>query len=53
MHSEEDFFVEFYYSDKIVTENEGSVEVLSILRTMPIWSHIISHLITLFAQALL
>ena len=29
--SEEDLFSEFYYPDEIVTENEGNVEVLSIL----------------------
>ena len=53
MSSEEDFFSEFYYPDEIVTENEGNVEVLSISRTLPIWSHIINNLITLFARALL
>ena len=30
MSSEEDFVSEFYYPDEVVTENEGSVEVLSI-----------------------
>ena len=52
MRSEEDFFSEFDYPDKIVTENEGNVEVLSISRALPIWSHIINNLITLFARAL-
>ena len=36
MSSEEDFFSEFYHSDKIVTENEGNVEVLSISCALPI-----------------
>ena len=36
MSSEEDFFSKFYYSDKIVTENEGNVEVLSISRALPV-----------------
>ena len=49
----EDFFSEFYYPDEIVTENEGSVEVLYISRTLPIWRHIINNLIVLFARALL
>ena len=49
----EDFFSEFDYPDKIVTENEGRVEVLSISRALPVWSHIINNLITLFARALL
>ena len=39
MSSEENFFSEFYYPDKIVTENEGNVKVLSISRALPIWSH--------------
>ena len=51
MNSEEDFFSEFYYPYKIVTENEGNVDVLSILRALPIWGHTINNLITLFAQA--
>ena len=51
MSSEEDFFSEFYYSDEIVMENEGSVEVFSISRTLTIWSHIIDNFITLFAWA--
>ena len=43
MRSEEDFFSElFFYSDEIVTENEGKVEVLSISPALPIWSHIIN-----------
>ena len=37
MSSEEDFFSEFYYPDKTVTENEGNVEVLSISRALPIY----------------
>ena len=49
MRSEEVFFSQFYYSSKIATEN---VEVLSI-SALPIWSHIINNLITLFARALL
>ena len=49
MRSEEDFFSEFYYPDEIVTENEGIVEVLSTSGALPIWSHIIYNLITLFA----
>ena len=52
MHSE-DFFSEFYYPDESVTENEDNVEVLSIPHTLPIWSHMINNLITLFAWALL
>ena len=44
---------EFYYPDEIVTENEGNVEVLSISRALPIRSHIINNLLTLFALALL
>ena len=53
MGSEEDLFSEFYYPDAIVTENEVIVEVLSISRALPISSHIIKNLITLFARALL
>ena len=53
MSSEEDFFSEFYYSDEIVTLNKGNVEVLSISLALPIRSHIINYLITLFAWALL
>ena len=53
MSSEEDFFSEFYYPNEIVTENEGNVEVLSVLHALPIWSHAINNLITLFARALL
>ena len=54
MRSEKHFFSEFYYPDEIVTENEGNVEVHSISRALPIWSHIIKkNLITLFARALL
>ena len=34
MRSKEDFFSEFYYPDEMVTENEGTVEVLSILRAL-------------------
>ena len=49
MSCEEDFFSEFYFPDKIVMENE----VLSISRALPIWSHVINNLITLFACALL
>ena len=49
----EDFFAKFDYPDKIVTENEGSVEVLPILRALPVWSNIINNLITLIARALL
>ena len=30
MRSEKDFFSEFHYPDKIVPENEGNVEVLSL-----------------------
>ena len=52
MSSEEDFFSEFYYTDKIVTENEGNVGVLSISRPLPVGSHIINNLIALFARAL-
>ena len=29
MHSEEEFFSEFYYHDEIGTENGGNVEVVS------------------------
>ena len=36
MSSEEDFFSEFYYPEEIVTENEGNVEVLPILRALSI-----------------
>ena len=32
----EDFFSEFDYPYKIVTENQGSVEILSILRALPV-----------------
>ena len=32
----EDFFSEFDYPDKIVTVNEGSVEVLSISCALPV-----------------
>ena len=32
MPSEEDFFSEFYYPDKILTENEGKVKVLYFIR---------------------
>ena len=53
MRPEEDFFSEFHYPDKIVTENEGNVEILSISRALPVWSHIINKLKTLFARALL
>ena len=35
MRSEEDFFYEFDYSDKTVTENEGNVEVLCLSRALP------------------
>ena len=35
MHSE-DFFSEFDYPDKIVTENEGDVEILSLSHALPI-----------------
>ena len=34
MRSKEDFFSEFYYPDEMVTENEGTVEVLYILRAL-------------------
>ena len=34
MRSEEDFFSEFFYPDEIVTEYEGNVEVLSIMRAL-------------------
>ena len=44
MRSEKHFFSEFYYPDEIVTENEGNVEVHSISRALPIWSHIIKKL---------
>ena len=53
MRSVEDLFSEFYYSDEIVMENEGNVEVLSVSRALPIWSHIVNNLITLIARALL
>ena len=36
MSSEEYFFSEFYYLLEILTENEGNVEVLSILRALPV-----------------
>ena len=38
-YASEDFFSEFYYPNEIVTENEGNLEVLSILCALPIWSH--------------
>ena len=41
--SEEDFSSEFYYPDKIVTDTEGNVEVLSISRDLPIRSHIVNN----------
>ena len=47
----EDFFSEFDDPDEIVAENEGNVEILSISRALPVWSHIIINLITLFARA--
>ena len=37
MSSEEEFFSEFYYPGEIVTENEGSVEILSISRALLIY----------------
>ena len=49
MSSEEDFFSEFYY--KIVMQNEGNVEVLSIPLSEAIL--IINNLITLLAGALM
>ena len=36
MHSEEDFFSEFYYPDESETENEGNVELLSFSRACKI-----------------
>ena len=36
MRSEEDFFSEFDYPDKIVTENEGNIEVLAISRALSV-----------------
>ena len=36
MRCEEDFFSEFDYTNKIVTENEGNVGVLSISRALPV-----------------
>ena len=53
MRSEDHLFSEFYYPDKIVTENEGTVEILYISRALSAWSHIINNLITLFARVLL
>ena len=53
MRSEEDLFSEFDYPDKIVTKNEGNVEILSLSRALPVFSHIINNLITLYARALL
>ena len=35
MRSKEDLFSEFDYPNKIVTGNEGNVEVLSISRSLP------------------
>ena len=40
--SSEDFLSEFHYPDEILTENESNLEVLSISRALPIWSHIIN-----------
>ena len=34
MRPGEDFFSEFHYHDKIVTEHEGNAEVLSISRAL-------------------
>ena len=36
MRSEKDLFCKFDYPDEIVTENEGNVDVLSILRALPV-----------------
>ena len=36
MRSEEDLFSEFDDLDKIVTENEGNVEIFSISRALPV-----------------
>ena len=47
-YSSEDFFSEFDYHDKIVTENEGSVDVFSISRAVHVWSHIINNLVAVF-----
>ena len=48
----EDFFFEFYYPDEIVKEIE-TMQKFAISRALPLWSHIINNLITLFARALL
>ena len=53
MSSEEDLFSEFLLYWRNGDENEVNVEVLSISPALPIWSHIIDNLITLFAWALL